>query len=255
MNKSLLVVHSFLALGVVVLVTAVAIREVLVDESYQPMSLQLFADPLRIYHSLQSDAAPVVTGPTDSSESMPATISAKFARTLLPEQLSSALYDSKTKQVTFLDCSRACEAVIYATETQKELRRIPLFTDASKEAALQTTELMFSDPTHELLAYIAPRNELYVINYTLELLQTIRLENERDTVEFIGYFPDTQQMAFLLHEKSGAYKELVLYSANKPSLHILKKLDSDTVVTVHPKSNAFTIDAEIIDLAGEIVFK
>lgn len=154
--------------------------------------------------------------------------------------------------LSYLDCTNFCEVVIL-NETFAEAHRLPAFTDASFNPTLLTTELYFVDPSTQLFAYQASQENIYVATFELEFLQDIRTKNERNVVEFIGYYPSTNQLLFTLNERSGEYKQLALYAADKPSLHLLEKIPADTQVSILANSPAILVGDTLYNLQGEVI--
>lgn len=154
--------------------------------------------------------------------------------------------------LSYLDCTNFCEVVIL-NETFTEVHRLPAFTDASFNPTLLTTQLYFVDPSAQLFAYQASQENIYVATFELEFLQDIRTENERNVVEFIGYYPSTKQLLFTLNERSGEYKQLALYAADKPSLHLLEKIPADMPVSILANSPAMLVGDTLYNLQGEVV--
>jgi hypothetical protein len=151
------------------------------------------------------------------------------------------------------DCQPLCSIVITDLIHNKNLATIPAFTEPSYAPSLNEVTLLFTDVDNQLVAYLTPDKEIYVVTFKLELLQKIRLENERNRVEYLGYFPNTKQLAFQLVEKSNAYKQIALYAADRPSLYLLEKVPVEAQINILEASNALAVGKKVIDLQGETI--
>ncbi len=154
------------------------------------------------------------------------------------------------------DCSAKCFAVELDLEKRTQIAKYPLFTEPSHAASLDDVRLLFADNNVGLIGYEVPGSrDIYIIDRDLNLLQYIRQENDRDEALFGGYFPQTQQMLFVLHERSTGEQTVALSKVNFPSLHVLNTFSADQSILVSRRPGAYQIGDTIYDLNGELVRK
>lgn len=155
--------------------------------------------------------------------------------------------------LAYPSCTPLCSVVLYDVIQQKIVSTIPAFTSADKQPSISDMVFDFYDPNKGIIAYHSPsQQELFVINEKLELLQKVRLENERNTVYFKGYLPATQQLVFTLQEKNNLSQFVALYAADKPSLHLIARIQPVQSVVVLPTAQALNIDTAIFTLDGKL---
>lgn len=255
-----LYIHVIFGVGVVAVVTLLSIRGVLVSPQFAPLSVTEFLKP-QTYTALKNtppepdltqlyflDQGKVTTATGKSIVALPE----KNKQAIVQDQLH---YDSNQNTRSYLSCNPYCSVVIFNSESNSEVASIPLFTDPSYTASLKEVRLLFVDVVHELIGYQVADSEVIVISFDKDLLQNVRLENERNTVVYLGYIPETKQMAFELVEKSGAYKQLALYSADSPSLQLLQKVPIETKIIVLGKSKTLSVGTNLIDLSGAVLME
>lgn len=156
------------------------------------------------------------------------------------------------KKVVFPDCTLNCYFIVYDVEKKTQEKKIPAFTDPSHKASLADVKLLFVDQRRQFIGYELPGSkEVYVIDYDLNFLQYIRLENDRNTAEFVNYYPQTQQMLFSLKERNESIQTIALVSANTPSLHVLTKFSTLDQIITSPLAGVYQIKEESYDLNGE----
>jgi len=114
------------------------------------------------------------------------------------------------------NCPDTCQFIITNSADNSIIKTIPAIVDVDAAARLSALKIQFFDPQHGLIGYQEikvnyPR--FFVINYQPDLLQAIQLNlNDQVKLEFIKYYPQTQQMHFSSQDKD------YLYSATKPEL-------------------------------------
>jgi hypothetical protein len=173
------------------------------------------------------------------------------AQLLQPFQsFDKPVFHSRTGSLSYATCTPLCSIIVWDVTANKNIVTVPVFTDASFKPAVSEVQLLFVDVPHGLVGYQLPTQEVYVVNFDIELLQNIRLENDRNEVQFIGYFPATKQLLFKLQERSGDYTQLALYSADAPSLHLLQKFPSTTNFSSLFLKNAVVANNKVFDLSG-----
>lgn len=159
-----------------------------------------------------------------------------------------------TTRLLYPECNPKCYLMEYDLTKNELVNKIPAFTEPSKTASLSDLTLLFFDSEKGYLAYqTTDSNEVYLIDRQLNLLQYIRLENDRDISRFISYIPQTQQMVFSLKEKNGNGQTIALVAANTPSLHVLTKVGADVSVRFSQSSGTYQLGEMLYDLNGHIV--
>lgn len=166
---------------------------------------------------------------------------------------SQPLYNQLERILSYLDCSDTCQIKIIHLDKADEVITLPVFTDPSYFPTAHEARLLFVDSQRGVAGYMLPNDELYVISFDIELLQLVRLQNERNIVHYGGYFPSTGQLLFKLEEKSGAYTQIALFAADTASLQLLQKIPVTASVTVYPQYNAFAVDNSLFNLSGREV--
>lgn len=190
-------------------------------------------------------------------------VKANFAKSTLEPVIESITYPDaelmptamgKITTLAYPDCTPKCNFVIYDFEKNAVVKTVPAFTDPSHEASLSDAVLLFYDHQKGLLGYLAQSSkEVYVIDHELNLLQLIRLENDRNMARFVGYYPQTAQMLFSLEERDGSSQTVAVYAANKPSLHLLTTKRGIKKVLINSQALTFQLDQTIYDLNGHEV--
>ena len=167
------------------------------------------------------------------------------------QSFDKPMFDTISSSLSYSNCIPLCSIVVRDLTTNKNIVTVPVFTDASFKPAVNEVKLLFVDVTHGLVGYQLPTQEVYVVNFDIELLQNVRLENDRNEVQFVGYFPATKQLLFKLQERSGEYTQLALYAADAPSLHLLQKFPSTTKFSSLHSKNAVVANNKVLDLSGK----
>ena len=99
---------------------------------------------------------------------------------------------------------------------------IPAMVDNDPEALITSVNLKFFDPNPGFIGY--QNNDLdnptfFVLNLDDQLLQTIRLNlNQLRLLEFVNYYPETQEIMFKSTHQDTQTISHWLYKANEPSL-------------------------------------
>jgi hypothetical protein len=167
------------------------------------------------------------------------------------QSFDKPVFDSTSNSLSYPSCVPLCSIVVWDLATNRNITTVPVFTDASFKPSEKQVQLLFVDVPHGLVGYQIPTKEIYVVSFDIELLQNVRLENDRNEVQFIGYFSTTKQLLFKLQERSGEYAQLALYAADAPSLHLLKKFPTTTYFSTLYTRNAIVVNDKIIDLSGK----
>jgi len=128
------------------------------------------------------------------------------------------------EKIVYPSCQKICRLEILNV-SQKDVQEIPAIIDNDGEARIKDLVFDFYDEAHGLIGYQKLEgNEsrtLYVVNFNQDLLQVIQLLlNQNTHLEFVAYYPLTQEMIFASHSDSIPL-EVFLYAANKPSLKLL----------------------------------
>ncbi len=120
------------------------------------------------------------------------------------------------------DCPDTCQFIITNSTDNSVIKTIPAIVDVDPSGRLSSLKLQFFDPQYGLIGYQKTNTDyptFYVINYQPDLLQAIQLNlNDQVKLEFIKYYPDTQQMHFSSINQTNGEKKDFLYSATKPEL-------------------------------------
>ncbi len=172
-----------------------------------------------------------------------------------PGNVLTRYFGETLKTIVYPDCTPQCYLVFFDLVDHKELHRLPAFTDPGHAPSLTSLEVLFFDPATGVVGYqVTERGEAYVIDTQLNLLQLIRLENDRNSAQYIGYIPFTQQLLFSLNEKQKDTVQLVLYHASKPSLHHLGIYKQNEPITLSPAAGLYSANGMIYSLTGEALF-
>ncbi len=96
------------------------------------------------------------------------------------------------------------------------------FFDNDPEAKITSLKLKFFDPSPGLIGYQnqdSANPSFYVLSLDEKLLQTIRLNlNQHRLLEFINYYPETDEILFKSTHQANQLEEYWLYKAIEPSL-------------------------------------
>lgn len=150
---------------------------------------------------------------------------AKAARALVfspPEPQKST--SAKSVVEVQVDCQQDCQFNLIDTQNNSLIKTIPARVDADASGRLQALKLFFSDSQKELIGYQTESLTdpvFYVVNFQADLLQVIKLDLKQYSLEFVDYYPSTQQILFRSTDKLNNHQELFLYAANRPALQIL----------------------------------
>ena len=172
----------------VLIVTLLHFRQVFVFPNYQPVPLAY------LLNNLKSAVYQLTYHP------------------VLPQDIPTQPSDLTIETL----CPDTCQFIIKNSTDNSVIKTIPAIVDIDAAARLSSLSLKFFDPQHGLIGYQETKANyprFFVINYQPDLLQAIQLNlNDQVKLEFIKYYPQTQQMHFSSQDKD------YLYSATKPEL-------------------------------------
>lgn len=133
--------------------------------------------------------------------------------------------------LVFPDCAQICRFGILDLMSG-EAKWVAALREDDPDARLENLVMQFFDEQQKLIAYQrtpgAEPYDFFVINFQQELVQLIELRLPSGwELEFAGYYPQSQEMAFVSDSETDADQEFLLYSAMQPALRLLDSLPKD----------------------------
>lgn len=158
----------------------------------------------------------------------------------------------KLTSFIYPSCDPHCYLHVFDLTKKETTRQLPVFTDAGHGATVSDAKLLFYDITKGYVGYeVVGRQEIFVIDMDLNLLQLIRLKNDRNTARYVGYYAQTQQMLFSLEENDQTGQMVVLVRANTPSVHVLQQTEKINPIQTSLYAGVYQKGDELFDLNGK----
>jgi len=149
------------------------------------------------------------------------------------------------EKIVYPDCRQTCQFMIFDINTNAT-QEIPALVDNNPDTRIKDLLFAFYDEKSKLIAYQrVPGDEpfkFYVVGFDKTLLQTINLDLPEKQIEFVGYYPESQEMLFVSKNSQDKNQELFAYKANKPSLKILGKIGNNQTVEAISSGGFYEVD-------------
>lgn len=221
------------------LATGQVLKAQQLPDSNEPQIIHWGQDNESIFVAQQKETWSIVRMTSGSQEVLQTDITyrhAQLTRSALPV----------SQYLVFPDCSEICQFGILDIKSGT-VNFVPALKENDPDARLEDLVMQFYDETQRVIAYQRVSGDepydFFVVNFQQELIQLIelRLPSDRD-LTFMGYYPQSQEMAFVSRKETGLDQELLVYSATQPALRTLSSFPQDQSLRLLPVNALYLVN-------------